>query len=481
MTQPSVDITELDGALGVTSTGNDLYALIGAATSGPFNTPATFARSQDVIAAFGAGELVEAAAHYIETYSRPVLLIRAEASADGSVSSITHTGTGTSVGSVSTPDPADAYEVKVKVVNGGTRGTAGITYQISLDGGRSYGTVKALGTATSITVAPGVVLDLAAGTLVAGDIYSFTTTGPTGLDYGAALDALAATSVQWRIVHALGAIDAGIFDTIETKFGALFGKGKYRAWIGGARIPNAGESESAYAAALDTALSSSKSTKFGSLVAGACKLPSSVTKTARYRRSASWAYAAVQASVSEEIDVAAPVYGALPGVAIRDVNGNPDEHDESLNPGLDDLRFVTLRTWDGYPGVYVNRPRLFSAAGSDFYLIPHRLVMNLGLAALRGYFIKRLGLPVVVNTKTGFILESEALEIEAGANATLAAVLLAKPKASGATFKLSRTDNILSTNKLTGQARITPLAYPETFDLSVGYSNPALQIIRAAA
>jgi hypothetical protein len=78
------------------------------------------------------------------------------------------------------------------------------------------------------------------------------------------------------------------------------------------------------------------------------------------------------------------------------------------------------------------------------------------------------------------ILETEALEIEAGANVQLRSVLLAKPKASDVVFVLSRTDNLLSTRTLTGDVRVVPLAYPETIQISVGFFNPALQLRTAA-
>jgi hypothetical protein len=102
-------------------------------------------------------------------------------------------------------------------------------------------------------------------------------------------------------------------------------------------------------------------------------------------------------------------------------------------------------------------------------------VLNLAHAALKVYFTRRLNQSILVNSSTGFILEEEALEIEAGARAVMRAVLLAKPKSSGIEFTLSRTDNLLSTKTLTGQARVIPLAYPEFINLDLGFKNPALQ------
>ncbi len=482
MTQPKVTITELDGALGVLPpSAGALFALAGVSSSGPVDTPATYARTKDVIAAFGAGPLVEAACHFIERYGRPVVLVRTGNSVAGVPGTLVTTDwTGTSIATLdATGLPNDDYEGYLVVVTGGTIGTAGITFQWSLDGGRTLSPVTALGTAITFAFpgAGGVNLDFAAGTVVAGDTLSFRTTAPNwnATELGTALEALKNTAALWELCHIVGPVDATAFDAIELKFAAMLAAGKYRAWVGNARMPNVGETEAQYLSAL-SGIFASKAAVYGALCAGAEKLTSSVSGR-KYRRPVSFAYAAREASVSEEVNTADINLGPLAGVSIRDANGNADEHDESLNPGLDDARFVTLRTWDGLGGVYVNRPRLFSAAGSDFELLPHRRVMNLAHAALRSFFLRRVNKPVRVDATTGFILEADALEIEAGARAAMRSALLAKPKASGIQFALSRTDNLLSTKTFTGTGRVIPLAYPEFIDLEVGFLNPALQVV----
>jgi len=480
MVQPRVNITEIDGALGVLPPSSGaLYALVGVASAGPVDEPATFARVKDVIAAFGAGPLVEAAAHAIERYGRPVLLVRSGQSVAGAAGTVTQTGGGTSVATVaSSPTPNDDYDALLEVVTGGTIGTAGIVVRWSLDGGETFSPLTALGTATSFTLpgAGGVTINFASGTLSAGAAVSFRTTAPlwNNTELGDALEALGASAALWEIVHVVGAVGASAFDVLELKIPGLAASGKYRAWIGNARVPDAGETEAAYLSSLSTAFAA-KASGHGMLCAGACRLTSSVNGR-KYRRPISFVVAAREAASSQEINSADVNLGTLPGVAIRDANGNPSEHDESVNPGLDDARFCTLRTWDGIQGVYVNRPRLFSADGSDFQILPHRRVMNLAAAVLRGYFLRRLNRPILVDRRTGFILESEAAELEAGANAALRDALLGRPKASDAYCVISRTENILSTKTLPGQARVVPLAYPETVELELGFSNPALQV-----
>jgi hypothetical protein len=484
MTLPAVNITELDGALGILpATAGRLLAFVGPATSGPLNTPAAFARTTDLVANYGQGPTVEAAAHYIDAEGKPVVFVRTGNTTAGSADALVSVATGTSVVTLAaSPTPNDDYDLVALIAAGGTVGSAGITYQLSYDNGRTYGPVTQLGTANTITFgeAGGVVLDLAAGTLVAGDKFSVRTHAPcwNTTELGAALDALKNSTIAWEQAVIVGPVDGSAFDVIDPKFTGMATAGKYRSWIGAVRMPNAAESEATYLAAMVSAVGSKASTH-GALCAGAAKIASGVNGRI-YRRSTLVAVASRSGAVAEHINIAAPNLGSLAGVSIRDDNGNVDEHDEAINPGLDDARFITLRTHEGLDGVYITRPRLFSPSGSDFQIIPDRRVMNLALIALRAYFLRRLNAPVQVDKTTGYILPHEASEIELGARAAMRAVLMAAPKASDVNFVLSRTDDIISTKTLTGTATITPLADPETINVNVGFINPALQL-RAAA
>lgn len=483
MSQPSVTLTERDGALGILPpSAGKIPVYVGVADSGTVNAPATFGRVKDLTAAFGGGPTVEAAARSIGVHGQPVCFIRATTATAGAyvTSSIDVSGvTGTSVIAATGSAANDDYEVVILFIAGGTRGVAGITYKYSLDGGRTYSPTQALGTATSIVIpsSGSVTATLAAGTIVAGDVVTFRTAAPiwdtTGLT--AALTALQAWIGTWKDVRIVGDVNGAAFDAIETAMTTMDSAGKPRAWIGNTRMPLLAESEATYKSALDT-IFSAKATTRGYLHSGSCEYVSSVNGR-RYRRPAADLLGALQMSVSEEVNIAWLGLGALVGATITDDNGNPKHHDESVNPGLDDSRFSVLRTWEGRAGVYANKPRIFSAEGSDFDIAPKREVMNIAKIAVRAYLETRLNAPILVDTTTGYILEEEAVDIETGANAALSATLLAKPKASGATFVLSRTDNLLSTRTMNGQTRIVPLAYAEAIVTDIAFENPALQVV----
>src|SRR5262245_44358139 len=164
MTQPNVIITEQDGALGVLppSSGR-LLAVVGPTHAGTPNVPSTFARVVDLVSTFEGGPAVELAAHYIDAYGRPVLFVKSDANAEGTVGDVTSNANGgTSVVTIQTtptPTPNDDYDLVLKIITEGTIATPSITYKLSYDGGRSFGATLALGTANTITVpdAGGVV------------------------------------------------------------------------------------------------------------------------------------------------------------------------------------------------------------------------------------------------------------------------------------------------------------------------------------
>lgn len=485
MTSPAIIITQLDGALGtLPPSGGKALAVLGPSDSGTLNTPAAYARPGNVTTAFTGGPLVQLCNYYINNYGRNVIAVRTAASTVGIYSTIDVTGvTGTSVHTLdATTHPNDAYDVVIKYITGGTRGVAGITYQYSLDGTRNWSATTALGTASSIVLPSttgGIKIDLAAGTIIANDTVRFSAIAPcfTAADLTTALTALKNSNLPWDIAIPVGSIDASIFDAIETGFAAMQAVGKWRAWVGGTRMPNVGETESAYKTAMD-AIFTAKSTLFGSLYAGDVKI-SSANGRGVYRRPAAWLTACREASVTEEVNIADPKLGALPAASLVDANGNPENHDEIVTPGLDDSRYGTLRTWVNRNGVYVNRPRIFSTSSSDFQIMPYRRVMNLYAETIIPYLQERLNSPVIVSATTGYILESEADEIERVGRALLRAVLRSKPKVSDVQFAVSRTDNLLSTKTLTCDGGIVPLAYPEFINLTLGLVNPSLQLIAA--
>lgn len=462
--------------------------MIGDAQGGPFDTPAAYGTASAVKSTFTSGPLVEAACYEIEHYGKPVVLTRSKRTTAGSTTNLVITGVlGTCTPAVDgSVAPTDDGEIVVKIPagGGGTVGTGPISYQWSRDGGRTFSVATALGTAAFFTV-PGsgvkFLLD-AASTLLAGDTWSVVAHAPRGAtaDWADAIDVLGASKLNWEYCTVLGDALGADLDMVETKRTGLAAKGKHRWFQLHFRMPTVGETDGAYQTAFSAAFTSHRSVGI-EVFSGAAKIQSSVSFF-QYRRSPAYAVAPVYASVSHEIDIAKILLGPLPGVQIRDANGNLDEHDELEQPGLDDMMSTVLRTWDGRDGVYVNNPRIHSAVGSDFVYVQYRRVMNLARTALRSYLETRLSSEVVVDAKTGFLVKSEADDIDSGANAALSAVLDGAPKASPSLpskprFTVHRNDNVLATSLIRYDMRIIPLGYIKFLDGESGFNNPASRVV----
>lgn len=483
MTVPAINLTQLDGALGVLPpSAGRLVAVVGASSAGTAATPAVYSRIQDLTTDFGQGPMVELAAAVIKQTGRPVLCVKTAAATNvGAYGTPVDGITGTSAVTVDTDvKPHDEYDFIFEVIAGGTIGVSGITYRHSIDGGNNYSATTALGTATSATFTPGNIgLDFAAGTLVAGDTFTVRTSAPRWDDTEllAALTVLGQSVQPWKLVAVAGNANATSAGVIETWMTGLGADSKGRAYLCHTRLPAAAESEATYLSSLSADYTSFAST-YGAVCAGAADIISGVSGR-NYRATILRSVLPKQTPVSEEVNIAELDVGSLPGCRIRDSLGNMRHHDEAISPGLDDAGFLVLRTWDNEAGVYVNRPRLKCSSGSDFQLIPHRMVMELGIEAVTAFMRRRLSKALRVSPTTGYITEAEAVSIERGIGRVLASVLMAKPKASGHTQTVSRTDNVLSTKTITVTFRIVPFAYPEGIELTVGFTNPALAALTA--
>jgi hypothetical protein len=492
MTVPEATITALDGALGVVPPGSgDVAAAIAPSTGGPLNLPAAFARGPDIVTNFTAGELVELGGYLLKTPGRPAVVVRADADTDGAYGSVVTTGmTGLSVPTADTAvKPIDDYEAVVRFVVGGTVGAASpaITYQTSLDGGRTYSGVMSLGTATKITFADGgVAFDLTTSTVVAGDVFTCRTSGPRMVtqNLADALVALQGTALHWDFLVVGGVVDADMIIQLDAWAAALWALGLHKKVLCSARGPNVGETEAQYYAAMQ-ALRTAAGTSLYVHVAAGCSKTASAVSGRKYRRPAAWPIAqrACSSVVSNPAryslaQVAADGHGGpLPSdVKITDATGNPDEHDEWANPGLDDLHFMTLRTFptpvDERGQVYINRPVSFAATGSDWDSWHRISLRNQAADALKPYLQKRLQKPIPVNARTGFILESEAIDIEEGAKQTLKDAIGEAVSPGGIFFSVARSDNLLANATLRTTARLVPLVYPDKVGCELGLLNP---------
>jgi hypothetical protein len=471
---PSVSSTTGDNKLNIRAPSGAAMAIIAPAADGESNVVKAFADSADAASEYVAGELVEASAYAIDTYGLTAVCCRAATATPGSRSGFVATNTGgTAVGTLASGGtaPTDRYEVQVLFVTGCTVGVRGGTYKVSRDGGHTYGAVQSLGTADEVNVTGAGKLELGAGTVAAGAKFVWFTTGPA-FNADSLLDALNAiklTSQRFTYIQVCGDLDAAAVAVLDGALLAMANKGRYRRAMGHVRGPSS-EDAAAYLTALQNELGGSPS-RLLTLAAGRCRTSSKVDGRMAHR-APSLAVAPLVTSVPEHIDVAEIQY-PLPGVTIRDRRGNPEDHDETVWPGLDDARFLTLRTWEDYEGAYVNNPRLYSPTGSDFLYIQHGRVVDLARQLARLTLQPMLSKGVlVVRDGSGRIQKGDAESIENVVNQELARQIDGQRKATKTTFSLNRNADVLRTGIQPWTVRVIPLAYikqmPGEVSLSAG-------------
>jgi hypothetical protein len=138
-----------------------VHLVIGCSTDGPLNTPRTVGYSA-LCDTFGGGPAVKAAAYVAARNEANVIFVRIPATARAA-SFETRLGEWTGgTGITPTGTPTTGCLLKIKVIVAGTVGTTGASYQVSTDGGLTYGATTTLLTNLTI-VANGVTVTFTTG------------------------------------------------------------------------------------------------------------------------------------------------------------------------------------------------------------------------------------------------------------------------------------------------------------------------------
>lgn len=167
-TFPAANVIELSAGVALAATGlPDVPVFCGPCAAGPF-TPTLFAASDiaSMTALYLNGPTVKEAAIAASQCAQQFVILRTPnttvAGTLGSVA-VVRTASGTAPTNTISGTPTDGGDIVIKYgTSSGVTGTGPIAYQVSTNGGATYGTVQALGTALIIVVL-GVTLTLGSG------------------------------------------------------------------------------------------------------------------------------------------------------------------------------------------------------------------------------------------------------------------------------------------------------------------------------
>jgi hypothetical protein len=504
----NVFITISDGQGSVAAVpANSVQAVIGCSSSGTAFAIVATPNPAVLPANLGGGPLPEAGGLTC-SQGGTVLACKVPSNTPGAQSTVTKTGLSSSTMTVS-GNAYDDYDVKVKVMTAGTIGAGGVI-AVSLDAGRTYGPNIALplaSPATYVIASTGMTLSFAAGTLIAGDTYTFGATGPiwAASDVQTALNTLAASqygTIGWGSTHIVGngggaqTLTGGVpgadAQTLEGYLDALAVNYQFTRSFLSARDASppslyggSGESEVTW---VNSVVADYSAVSAKRLCVGAANwnMPSPFTNpsagTPRYRRNIAWAAAAKQVTIPPQRHNGRVSDGSLPTVVVDPTNDPNDGfvyHNESNVAGLDYLfsgtggRFMTTTLRKGRPGVFITNPLLMSPLGSQFSLMPYGTVMDVACDVVYQTGSQFINDDIRLNAN-GTIFENDAKFLEAAfTNAINSNMLAAGMISPGTVVTVDRTNNVQSTGQVKVTIVIVARGYILSESITIGYSNPA--------
>ncbi len=384
----------------------------------------------------------------------------------------------------------DDFFVMVRVITSGTRGTAGVQIQISLDAGRNWGPVLNLGTAVTLAIPrTGITLAFAAGSLVAGDYFRFSTTAPAGNDAGvsAAIAALGASQYAiagWgsmHIVAGLGGAPAASVTNYQTYAETLAtSRYVYTRAITDARDALApvawggsGETEAVWMSALATAFGSTSAIRL-CVGGGAYNTPSAFPNayggTPSYRRPIGWSAAVRRVLIPPQRRGGRVKDGALANIVV-DPSRDPADgfiyHDERAVPGLDTARFLSAITWPKKSsGFYVCHENLMAPNGSQFTELPIGNVIDVACDIAYAEGVEEISDDLRL-TNTGTLYPTDALTYQSTIDGQLTADMTNVAMCSAAWCSVSQTANVFATKNIPIGVNVIPRGYVDAITATI--------------
>lgn len=394
MATGNVAVTHVSGGLLSADLIPDrLHCKIGQAETGEANRPYLISNYNQARDIFGSGELSDSIRQHFEEFNEllgqspvPVLAVRAENDSAGSVASPVLTGTGSAAAPTVTGTPTGSRTVKLKFTKAGAHGTA--EYRKSVDGGLTYGTplvTPASGSPISLDVgvtASFVNAGTPSATFAAGDIWTFTITGP-GATLASRLAALQANMRNYRAYwfHILGESTRAFAVSVDSVLASMASLHHHPTFgVLEGRKKSVGETVPAYFASLMEEWDPFYSDRLSIISAEGRYIPGGIaslggfalakenTSVGEWRNAATMLCTKLSASAPNISAGYVKLMRSLTFAEIRYWNEGYRDYMDSMH----DMRLTVLKEYDDNDGIYIAKDRIKSKYDSDFAEIPER-------------------------------------------------------------------------------------------------------------
>lgn len=138
---------------------------------------------------------------------------------------------------------------------------------------------------------------------------------------------------------------------------------------------------------------------------------------------------------------------------------------------LDGYGYITLRTYNGYPGIYFNGSHTATAITSDFANIQNNRTIDKAIRLIRLALLPYLNSPINVDPTTGQLSPAVVKNFEIVGRRSLDEMDQSE-EFSSAIVTVDPSQNILSTSELVLSLDITPTGTAESIVVNVGFVNP---------
>jgi hypothetical protein len=406
----------VDGTSGLAPGGVEgACIVVGVCSLGEVGKAYLLGKSSDLESLLGVGPLVDRLRDAFAAGGQgPVVIAVPATGQGGSVTAVVKTGTGPDIATSGTPK-ADA-EVLMKILIAGARNVG--TYQLSLDGGDSWGPERTIPVDGAIAVGTtGVTITFPdISDAVAGDLYAFTVIAPAP-SISAVMEALEQPLSLYDVefVYVAGPSDSTDWAAMGAKADELWNAHRPTFFLAETRLPAAGEDLDDWTAAMMVE-GAGYAHRFVAVCVAFGEISDATGK--RLTRNAAGLLAGRLLSIPV---MRAP--GRVRDGAVSQLS-MPDLYTEAHQSQLETAGYVTARRYAGLSGTYWGDERTLADVTSDYqYLTVLRTVFKAvrksRIAALKSMY-DEAGDPVLEGGAVG--LEYLKTSLETALNTLVSAV-----------------------------------------------------------
>ena len=369
-TWSSAEIEYMDGGTGFLRQLGGMHLKIGNCTGLNPGQYATISNQQQVMETLGKGPLAEACLDSIQKQGGIITVVAAEASVQGEATEVQHEGEGAAQFEKS-GNPHGEYDVIVEVTKSGALNEA--QYRLSLDGGENFSRIRTFPSDGEVDTETGVKLTFTEAvepgdSFAEGDTYNFKTTPPSmsNQDFLDAIDVLKNNNFTYEFIHVVGPTSQALWSVCATEADELEAVAVPTFFVCETRNKDAEESMDEYVQALIEERGEFAHERI-CVVAGRLQLADLRGRLPERNAGATCAAIIAQSDIQESAGKVRSFNLAPPAQRITP-EGFTNDHARMLHGE----GFTVCRTYNQYPGIYIEEANLMSLPGSDYRYVKDR-------------------------------------------------------------------------------------------------------------